>query len=192
MTKKAKIQQERNEAADKLRAMLKPGDTVYTVLRHVSSNGMFRVIDLLVPCEVSRTIMVTGKPKLGDNAYYRNPERFFSGFISAIDGDMITVKESYGNNPLTFTFKRAELLKITRDTKVPGICSIGWRAADAMGRKWHDKSGIAIGGCGMDMGFSLVYDLGRTLWPNGTPKAHSTRNGEPDRDGGYALKHQWI
>src|SRR3990167_4399984 len=34
------------EAIADLRAELKPGDTVYTVLRHVSSSGMYRAIDL--------------------------------------------------------------------------------------------------------------------------------------------------
>lgn len=29
------------------------------------------------------------------------------------------------------------------------------------------RGGIVVGGCGMDMGFSLVYGLSRTLWPNG-------------------------
>lgn len=52
--------------------------------------------------------------------------------------------------------------------------------------------GIKVGGCGMDMGFSVVYDLGAVMWPQGTPEPHSMRNGEPDRDGGYALKHRWI
>lgn len=52
--------------------------------------------------------------------------------------------------------------------------------------------GIKVSGCGMDMGFHLVYNLGRMLWPNGTKKPHGTRNGQPDTDGGYALKHQWL
>ena len=52
--------------------------------------------------------------------------------------------------------------------------------------------GLKIGGCGMDMGFHVVYGLGRALWPNGTPEAHGTRNGAPDKDGGYALKHEWL
>lgn len=52
--------------------------------------------------------------------------------------------------------------------------------------------GIKVGGCGMDMGFHLVYNLGKTLWPKGTPKPHGSRNGEPDSDGGYALKHSWL
>ncbi len=35
-----------DEAIARLREILKPGDTVYTVVRHVSSSGMSRVIDL--------------------------------------------------------------------------------------------------------------------------------------------------
>lgn len=50
------------------------------------------------------------------------------------------------------------------------------------------EGGIQVSGCGMDMCFHLVYSLGRSLWPKGTPKPHGVRNGEPDRDGGYALK----
>jgi len=49
-----------------------------------------------------------------------------------------------------------------------------------------------VGGCGMDMGFAVVYDLGLSLWPAGTPAPHGTRNGEPDSNGGYALKHSWL
>lgn len=75
----------------------------------------------------------------------------------------------------------------------PRVRSIGWIAAKAMGRNFDsDLQGIKIGGCGMDMGFALVYDLGATLWPKGTPKPHGKRNGEPDSEGGYALKHSWL
>lgn len=31
----------------------------------------------------------------------------------------------------------------------------------------QNNGGIIVGGCGMDMGFHLVYGLSRTLWPNG-------------------------
>lgn len=73
------------------------------------------------------------------------------------------------------------------------IRSISFLAARAMHRTVDQKrDGIKIGGCGMDMGFSLVYDLGRTVWPKGTPKPHGRRNGEPDSCGGYALKHSWL
>lgn len=52
--------------------------------------------------------------------------------------------------------------------------------------------GVSVGGCGMDMGFHIVYNTGASLWPKGTPKPHGTRNGEPDRDGGYAIEHRWL
>lgn len=54
------------------------------------------------------------------------------------------------------------------------------------------KQGLKMHGCGMDMGFSLVYNLGSALWPKGTPKPHGIRNREPDSAGGYALKHHWL
>jgi len=43
-----------------------------------------------------------------------------------------------------------------------------------------------------DMGFQIVYQLGQRMWPDGTPKPHGRRNGQPDSAGGYALKHQWL
>jgi hypothetical protein len=51
---------------------------------------------------------------------------------------------------------------------------------------------LVVGGCGMDMGFHVVYSMGRMLWPHGTRKPHGERNGEPDREGGYAIKHSWL
>ncbi|WP_315127287.1 hypothetical protein [Comamonas antarctica] len=65
-------------------------------------------------------------------------------------------------------------------------------AADATTRTLARGAGIAMQGCGMDMGFALVYDLGRALWPAGTKKPHGARNGAPDTDGGYALKSNWL
>ncbi len=58
--------------------------------------------------------------------------------------------------------------------------------------KIGSKGGLVVGGCGMDMAFSVVYNLGRTLWPNGTPEPHGRRNGEPDSCGGYALKKEAL
>ena len=60
------------------------------------------------------------------------------------------------------------------------------------GWKLSDKGGLVVSGCGMDTGFHLVYTLGTILWPNGTEAAHGTRNGQPDFDGGYALKQHWL
>jgi hypothetical protein len=115
----------RAQARAHLLTMLKPGQTVYTVLQHVSSSGMSRRISLCI----------------------------------AQEGEVVTLD--------------------------------AWAAA-AMGDTVHEKGGIVASGCGMDMGFHLVYRLGRALWPDGTPNPHGTRNGEPDSDGGYALRHRWL
>lgn len=43
----AKQKQEAAEAREQLAKHLKPGDTVYTILRHVSRSGMMRVVSLV-------------------------------------------------------------------------------------------------------------------------------------------------
>ena len=95
---------------------------------------------------------------------------------------------------------------------------ITWSAA-AVGVGTYDRDdSIKIGGCGMDMGFALVYNLGRALYPDGfgvlsvggirpTSREHAAelvaegrtefrgRNMDPagwDNDGGYALTHRWL
>lgn len=72
------------------------------------------------------------------------------------------------------------------------LVNIDHAASILTGRKMSDKGGIICNGCGMDMGFDLVYSLGCALWPSGTPEPHGTRNGEPDNTGGYSLRHSWI
>lgn len=107
---------ERQEAIERLREMLKPGDTVYTILRHVSRSGMSRVIDCY-----------------------------------------------------------------TKDHQW-----IGYRVALVTESKYDDKQrGVRIGGCGMDMGFALVYDLSWVLFGRNNPN-------RSDNDGGYALKQEWL
>ena len=59
--------------------------------------------------------------------------------------------------------------------------------------KQHPKhGGLKTTGCGMDMAFQVVYNLGVTMWPKGTSTPHSTRNGEPDTCGGYAFHHRHL
>lgn len=70
--------------------------------------------------------------------------------------------------------------------------SIDTLAADAIGWKLSGLGGIVVSGCGMDMGFHLVYTLGCALWPKGTETPHGSRNGAPDTSGGYALRSEWI
>ena len=130
MTRK---QAERQEAIEELRKTLKPGDTVYTVLRKVSRTGMSRRIDVY---------------QLEDGEPF-----YLTGLVAkAIDAPFPQQGE-----------------------------------------------GLKIDGCGMDMGFEVVYQLGWALWPKGfdttgyfkdnfwhnPPVAHET-------NGGYALKQRWL
>lgn len=73
------------------------------------------------------------------------------------------------------------------------IVPIHWHIANILSYKLSDTyTGLKVTGCGMDMGFHVVYALGANLWPKGTPKPHGKRNGEADSEGGYALKHSWL
>lgn len=129
------------EAKAELRKLLKPGDTVYTILRHVSSSGMFRTIDVVV-------IRKSEYKDARHSGYYPRNISYWVGLAT--------------------------------DTKLS---------------KKHE--GLEVGGAGMDMGFHLVYNLGRVLYPKGfkhNAKTHA-RNGstEPrDNDGGYALNQEWL
>ena len=74
----------------------------------------------------------------------------------------------------------------------PALFALDWYIQNALGYRRHDQGGLVVDGCGMDMGFNVVYNLGAALWPKGTPEPHGRLNGEPDSTGGYALKHEWI
>src|SRR5208337_4587466 len=122
-------EQERQDAVRELREMLKPGDTVYTDLKHVSRSGMTRIIMPLI---------------IRDNS-----PRY-----------------------------------------------LGWLVAKAIDSPYdRKKEGVRIGGCGMDMGFELVYVLSRYLFPDGFKVEGRGRNGDTsgwDKDGGYALNQRWF
>ena len=58
---------------------------------------------------------------------------------------------------------------------------------------------LVVQGCGMDMGFSVVYSLGRCLFPKGGSLRHTNsirrlqeKKYGREKDGGYLLKHQWL
>lgn len=125
---RAEKEHEKVEAKERLLSMINPGDTIYTILRRKSTNGMNRDISLVIVDRMDMTIF-----------------------------------------------------------------DITWLAASVLGYAVNrDNGGIRCSGCGMDMGWNLVYSLGSRLWTDGTEKAHGARNGEPDFSGGYALKHQWL
>jgi hypothetical protein len=111
----------REQVLQEMRETLKPGDTVYTLLRNVSRSGMSRVISLF----------------------------------------------------------------IVRDNR---IRCIDYRVSIILGDK-QTKEGIKVNGCGMDMGFHLVYTLGRYLFPDGFVNPDTN---EQAKDGGYSLRHEWM
>lgn len=85
---------------------------------------------------------------------------------------------------------------------------ITYNAARAMGDRIDDKTGgIRVSDCGMDMGFDLVYNLGRTLYPHGYdcpgelcqsndhsnhPRPARVAGSMHHNDGGYAFRHRWL
>ena len=114
MTKTEKQQQKAN-AIESLKNILKAGDTVYTIIRHVSASGMSRSISLVI----------------------------------AKDNEMQDI-----------TWYAARAMEDTIDSK---------------------NGGIKVSGCGMDIGFSVVYNLSRVLFKD-----------EDRTDAGYKLNQQWL
>lgn len=133
-----KQQQERRaEAICELRKHLRPGSTVYLILRHVSKSGMLRRVSPII--------------------------RHKKGHFLHLD------------------HWAAQCLYPESRT----ISKIG------------GGDGVPMHGCGMDMGFELVYLLGRYLWPKGgkQPKGIYPRNGDTsgiETDGGYMLRYHWL
>lgn len=134
-------EKEQQEAIEYLRGQLHPGDTIYTILRHVSRSGMTRIIDPV---------------------------------IMTPDG------------PLSIA---------------------GWAAKTIDQPLDRDRWGVKMGGCGMDMGFALVYDIARVTFAGGfdcigegCPSNDHSNTLYPDRisgsmhhrDGGYALRARWL
>lgn len=158
-----KAQTEREEATAFLRERIKPGETLYTIVRHVARSGMSRKISAL---------------------------------------------QLEGAQHWDWSLKIGKAIGMPVD---------------------RDLGAVKVGGCGMDMGFHLVYELSRCLFPDGfgcigkgcpsndhsngdrdyTPhgafvpwKAEKKASGLYDvesqshkhwhRDGGYALRQRWL
>ena len=81
------------------------------------------------------------------------------------------------------------------------IKNINWWILNAMGKKIDRYDGIRMDGCGMDMGFALVYSVSRILYSDGfdcigdkcPSNDHFNRVAASHHsDGGYALKQRWL
>lgn len=93
-------------------------------------------------------------------------------------------------NPTVHTILRhVSASGMTRDislvyVKDGQLYNVTYSAALALGWPLSERSGyraIRVGGCGMDMGFHLVYTLSSVLFRNST-----------DSDAGYTLKQEWL
>ena len=62
-----------------------------------------------------------------------------------------------------------------RDGRGLSIVNVSYYVANACGYNRAKDGSLKVGGCGMDMGFSVAYDLSRTLYGDG-----------------YALEHEWV
>lgn len=124
--------------------------------------------------------------KAGESQYRKEALRNLRRMIRAGDTiycDVKSVSQSGMSRRIAcyIARKRGEIVPITHDV------------ATAIDAQWDsDNRTLRMDGCGMDMCFETVYQLGNVLWPNGTPKPHGTRNGEPDHSGGYALKYRSL
>jgi hypothetical protein len=95
-----------------------------------------------------------------------------------------------------FNDKRATVYTVLRSVSASGmtrhislkvaqgddIYDITYLAAQAMGDKVHDKQGyntIKVNGCGMDMGFHLVYNLSSVLFAG-------------EERAGYKIAQRWL
>jgi len=83
---------------------------------------------------------------------------------------------------------------------------LSYQVAKALGWHFNEKNeAVDVDGCGMDMGFHIVYELSRALFPKGfecvgegkcrsNDHTNGDRNYEPHhhQDGGYALRQRWL
>lgn len=83
---------------------------------------------------------------------------------------------------------------------------LSWSVAIVAGAGYDKRhEGVRAGGCGLDVGFALVYSLACALFRDpgfmcigeGCPSndhSNGERNYEPHKhsDPGYALKHRWL
>jgi hypothetical protein len=103
-----------------------------------------------------------------------------------VGATLTVVCTAYNNRSGTAKYK-VFVPAIARHDGSTYIRNITRMIAQLVGFRLSKDDEIIMGGWGYSKSFQIGYSLGRMLWPNGTPEPHGTRNGEPDRDGGYAI-----
>ena len=79
------------------------------------------------------------------------------------------------------------------------IENITYHVANLLDYRRAKTGGLVVTGCGMDMGFHVVYNLGRTLFPKGGPlektspsRRYQEKENGRETDGGYLIEHKWL
>lgn len=147
-----KRETERQEAIQHLRELIKPGDKVYTVLRHVSRSGMTRGIDVYyVPrcnckdCAACGGRTICAKCEMCTRCHSHKP---------GCDGCHAGQPE-----PIWITSYVGKAIDQPQPLDY-----------------WRKSLGLKIGGCGMDMGFHVVNSLQYVLF--GVPTKDNPKPGE--------------
>lgn len=79
------------------------------------------------------------------------------------------------------------------------LINLDYHAAKLLEGYDNRHDGCKASGCGMDMGFALVYNLAYALFPDGydcvgegCPSPDHYRDGEKTKHRDYALKQRWM
>ena len=100
---------------------------------------------------------------------------------------------------------RSGMSRVIKPVSPSGV-NLSWHVARVCDLSYVDGyiGGVRIGGCGMDMGFHLVHNLGYALFGDGFEctghgcPSNDHSNGDRDytphmhKSGGYALKQSWM
>ena len=96
-----------------------------------------------------------------------------------------------------------EISVVTTFDGKPWTGNLDWLVATATRSKLGER-GVKVGGCGMDMGFHLIYSLSHALYSDGfdcvgaicpsNDHSNGDRHYEPHHhsDGGYAISQRWL
>lgn len=110
--------------------------------------------------------------KLEKETNYKNAVKYLLGILRSGDTVYTVVTSRSGSG----MYRHIKVVVATPADKYDKVRDVSSMASDVLDWKWHDEGAVGVGGCGMDMGFHLVYELSRKLF---------------DGDG-YALKHRWL
>lgn len=110
-----------------------------------------------------------------DVAYAR--EQLLTHYLTE-GATVYTVLRSVSSSGMSCTMS----LKVARDGKILDLTYYAATVLDYPLVEVNGSRALRVGGCGMDMGFHIVYSLSRSLF----------RTRAADGDPGYLLNHSWL